>query len=136
MMSRLMSEEKPYFSTVVAICTAFGNTKAVLSFVMAVTLENGMVSLRERERERDEVGRQRERVCVGEGGREEGKEGQKGERERKEMGDCDLHLDIKWWEKSDYFFNPDTNSNITLQGILYSPVDLCYGNTTSVRKKL
>jgi hypothetical protein len=44
-MSRLMREEKVYFSDVVVTWTALGNTNAVLSFVMAVTLENGIVSL-------------------------------------------------------------------------------------------
>ena len=48
-MSLLMRDEKPYLSAVVVTWTALGKTNAVLSFVMAVTLENGMVIWRESE---------------------------------------------------------------------------------------
>ena len=62
MMSLLMREEKVYFSAVVVIWTALGNTNAVLSFVMAVTLENGIVILRGGEREGKKWVRQERRM--------------------------------------------------------------------------
>ena len=58
MTSLLMREEKVYFSAVVATWTALGNTNAVLSFVMAVTLENGIVILR-RGKEKEESRRKK-----------------------------------------------------------------------------
>lgn len=61
-MSLLMREEKVYFSAVVVIWTALGNTNAVLSFVMAVTLENGIVILRGGEREGERWVRQERRM--------------------------------------------------------------------------
>ena len=64
-----MREENPYFSAVVVIWMALGNTNAVRSFVMAVTLTNGMVSCRERGGRGEKGGEGGERRG-GEGGRE------------------------------------------------------------------
>ena len=49
-MSLLMSDENPYFSAVVETWIALGITNAVRSFVMAVTLMNGIVSCIYRQR--------------------------------------------------------------------------------------
>lgn len=46
-----MREENPYFSAVVVTWMAVGNTNAALSFVMAVTLMNGIVSWTDGEKE-------------------------------------------------------------------------------------